>query len=165
MPFPGKPTGEYRKEMREVVIMEGIKPRPLPINRAALYDPNYDPPTAYQVFANGLDIPSVCKALQITRQTYYRWIEDHPAFADACHMGKEASESYWDERADKHVVIVTEKDGPKVSFNTDLHKFVKKTVYKAKEDAGITINNFGADLQKEEEIKKLIADMQAQELK
>jgi Homeodomain-like domain-containing protein len=45
--------------------------------------------------SDGLSIPEVCQLWQINRNTYYRWIEIHPEFAEAHEYGERDVLAYW----------------------------------------------------------------------
>lgn len=47
------------------------------------------------MFENGESVVEVCVALGITKQTFYRWVDEKPEFSDAYEKGKEISEAWW----------------------------------------------------------------------
>ena len=47
------------------------------------------------MFQNGESVVEVCVALGITKQTFYRWVDEREEFRDAYEKGKEVSEAWW----------------------------------------------------------------------
>ena len=60
-----------------------------------------------------------CKAVEITRQTFYRWSKESDSFREACEQGKEALRDRWEDEINKQVFedrnpIVLNKFAPMV---------------------------------------------------
>ena len=47
------------------------------------------------MFENGESVAEVCKELGISKQTFYRWEEEHTEFSDAKKEGIGRSEAWW----------------------------------------------------------------------
>ena len=48
------------------------------------------------LFAQGQSVVEVCEMLQISKQTFYRWVEGYPAFSDAYKRGLSRSQAWWE---------------------------------------------------------------------
>jgi len=65
------------------------------------------------------NVSKACKAVEITRQTFYRWSKESDSFREACEQGKEALRDRWEDEINKQVFedrnpIVLNKFAPMV---------------------------------------------------
>ena len=65
------------------------------------------------------NVSKACKAVEITRQTFYRWSKESDSFREAVEQGKEALKDRWEDEINKHVFedrnpVVLNKFAPKV---------------------------------------------------
>ena len=137
------------------------------MNANTIYRDEIHPDIALRVFSTGLDIPSVCAEMGVSKKTYHEWYNIYPVFAEACDRGKALGEHWWDVKAKEHAVIVQEPGGPKTTFDTGLYKFTKKINYKARESEPATIITDAATLENPEkikELKSLVANLHKDEL-
>jgi len=66
----------------------------------------YDPSLcskAVELFKQGKSITAVAVSLGIVRDTYYRWKEEYPEFGQACAMGEQLSQAYWESRGEEGI--------------------------------------------------------------
>jgi hypothetical protein len=47
------------------------------------------------LFANGESVTEVCAYLDITKDTFFEWVKEHPEFSDSYKKGLELSETWW----------------------------------------------------------------------
>ena len=61
------------------------------------YDAETMPQKAIELFKKGKSITGVASNLGVTRETYYTWIETHKEFAEACKIGLQASQEFYED--------------------------------------------------------------------
>ncbi len=61
------------------------------------YDPETSPKIALEHFKKGKSIIAVCNKLGIVSSTYYQWVEHHPEFKDACQLGLQHSQEFYED--------------------------------------------------------------------
>lgn len=72
--------------------------------------------TMLNVMENGGKTVQVCHKLQISRDTFYRWLREEPEFKEAYDFGKIACETWWENLGKMGLV------GPQAKmFNTPLY--------------------------------------------
>ena len=47
------------------------------------------------MFSGGESVAEVCASLEITKDTFYRWVKEHSEFSDAYKKGLTLSEAWW----------------------------------------------------------------------
>lgn len=132
-----------------------LKVKPWKPNAMTIYDPETFPQQAYEASANGGDIAAVAAALGVGKRTVALWRNQHPEFDEALEAGRCVGEAKLDILAKEHMVLVQEPNGPKVTFDTQLYKFTKKSAYKARESDPATIIADKDTLENPEKMKAL----------
>ncbi len=54
--------------------------------------------TVLELFYEGRSITEICRKLFISRQTFYRWVEEHKEFSDTYRLGLDFSQGWWEEQ-------------------------------------------------------------------
>ena len=52
--------------------------------------------TLPEQFKDGQSVIEVCGQIGISKQTFYRWVDEHPDFSDAYKKGLELSQQWWE---------------------------------------------------------------------
>lgn len=104
-----------------------------------VYNPSEDPQAAFEVLEKGKGLPAVAVKLQVSPRTINRWMLEHEEFALAIEAGQAASELWWDNMAQEHLVITQAHQGDKVSFDTKMYTFTKRTRFRARENDPISL--------------------------
>ena len=85
------------------------------------YKPEYCE-IAYLLMKNGKSKIRVCAELGICKQTLYNWADRHPEFKKALEIGVTASEAYWEDLGQNHIIRDLDEDGKAtISFDTGLY--------------------------------------------
>ena len=90
------------------------------------YDPEKSPKIALETFRQGKSIAAVCNRLDIVKDTYYRWIEEHKEFGEACKRGLSESQEWWESKA-QEAIFSTDKD---LKFASSAYIFTMKCRFK-----------------------------------
>ena len=97
-----------------------------------------------QMFSEGESVVQVCVKLDITKRTFYDWVDKYPEFRDAYEKGREISEDWW---------INTGKQGMRgqiTSFNAAIWIFNMKNRFEwrdhPKADKSDTVEQLGEAL-------------------
>ena len=94
-----------------------------------VYRPETDPEIAFRVLASGLGYASVAAEIGVAKKTIWLWTKTFPEFLQAVLVGLAAGEDAWDRENAEHSVIVTDKDGPKITYNDRNYRYIKSCVY------------------------------------
>lgn len=111
-----------------------------------------------ELMTKGWSINMVARDLDISLDSFTDWRKDIPEFAHAVSVGIAASQAFYEEKALEHLVIVQEKDGPKVTFNQKNYEFTMKSRFKVTDSLPpITLNvDSGVSDERLEELVKKI---------
>jgi hypothetical protein len=92
----GKATDEAIKKAIELVKSERAE--------LVILDKKNGRPTKYSkklcellpyLFSNGESVTEVCTHLDITKETFFKWVKQYPSFSDSYKKGLELSEAWW----------------------------------------------------------------------
>ena len=56
---------------------------------------------AIEFLAQGKSIIQLCGKLRVSRQTIYRWAEANPEFSYTLNLGRQLSQSHWEDKLEK----------------------------------------------------------------
>ena len=107
----------------------GLKPNGKRWSPLTTYDPEYCD-VLVEMMAKGCTYVEVAAALKTSIRTFVGWCEQFPEFKEAYEMGEDLAQAWYQRTAREHLVIITEPNGPKVSFDTRQWIHVLKSRYK-----------------------------------
>jgi len=100
--MPAKKTATKRKPAKRKATKKRVTKKRVtkktPVKRSVGRPTKYSKAMAERLpdmFKSGEDVIEVCVELGISKDTFYRWVKEHPEFSDAYEKGKEFSEAWW----------------------------------------------------------------------
>lgn len=93
------------------------------------YQPE-DCDTVLRLMRDGCTLNEVARHLEISMRTMARWRKEIPEFEEACQTGVDWAQAWHEKAMRDHMIIIQEKDAPKVIFNDRIAIFVMRSRFK-----------------------------------
>lgn len=113
-----------------------------------------------ELMTDGKSIVAVCKELQISRDTFYRWCREHDAFKDKVQEGLTYSEAWWEELGLHGMMGKINKFNPTMY----IHRVNSQFKWQSDKSPGQTINieNLQINSLSDQDLDKKIEALQSQ---